>query len=155
MYISAIFQTICLASMKLQMPMPGVTAWRDCNICAPYPQLKGGDILFLVWIGLVWIQTKLGVLYIFEWVKDLILFCRPGFQGHHIDLDGEKWALSAHYLENQPVDSDQTCMNTLLGVGLEVIMFWWPWPYFQGHRGHKNVKIIPKKSLSALCLLKK
>ena len=30
------------------------------------------------------------------------------------------------YLLNQWVDFDQTCIDTLLGQGKEVITFWWP-----------------------------
>ena len=57
--------------------------------------------------------------------------------------------LSALYLLNQWVDFDQTCTNTLLGVGKEVIKFWWLWPHFQGHTSTLNYQILTKKSLSA------
>ena len=30
---------------------------------------------------------------------------------------------------------DQTCIDTLLGGGKELLRFWWPWPYIQGHSG--------------------
>ena len=26
-------------------------------------------------------------------------------------------------------------IDTLVGKGKELVRFWWPWPYFQGHRG--------------------
>ena len=43
--------------------------------------------------------------------------------------------ISVHYLLNQSMDFDQTCIVTLLGDGEELIRFWRPWPYFQGHSG--------------------
>ena len=42
-----------------------------------------------------------------------------------------------------------TGTDALLGRGKEVIRFWWPWPYFQGHTSTLNVALWPKKSLSA------
>ena len=44
-------------------------------------------------------------------------------------------SLCAHYmyLFNQWMEFDQTSTGTSSGWGKEVIRFWWPWPYFQGH----------------------
>ena len=39
--------------------------------------------------------------------------------------------LCALYLLNQLVDFYQTCTDTLLGWGKEVIRFWWSWPHFE------------------------
>ena len=65
----------------------------------------------------------------------------PVFQGHHVMM----WLiLSAFYLDNWLVDSDQTWMETSVGQGQEVTNFLWPWPYFQDNKGHYNVKIKPK-----------
>ena len=48
---------------------------------------------------------------------------------------GIRFFISVHYLLNQWMDFEQTCIDTLLGGGEEMIRLWWPWPYFQGHRG--------------------
>ena len=40
----------------------------------------------------------------------------------------------------------QICMETSAGQGQKVISFWWPWPYFQGYRGQKNI-CTPESSL--------
>ena len=62
--------------------------------------------------------------------------------------------LSALYLLNQWVDFDQTCINTLFGWGKDVIIFWWPWPHFQGHTWSTKFHRRRLHSwLSALCLL--
>ena len=50
-------------------------------------------------------------------------------------------SLCAHHLFNQRPEFDQTSTDTLLGLGKEVIRFWWPWPYFQGH--YKDSKSEP------------
>ena len=50
-------------------------------------------------------------------------------------LSASAFFVSVHYLLNQLIDSDQTCVDTLLGGGEELFKFWWPRPYFQGHSG--------------------
>ena len=42
-------------------------------------------------------------------------------------------SLYAHYLFNQWLEFDQTSTDTSSGWEKEVIIFWWPWSYFQGH----------------------
>ena len=56
-------------------------------------------------------------------------------------------SLCAHYLFNQWLEFDQTSTDTSLGRGKEVIRFWWPWPYFQGHY------IIKPQKVSLVCTL--
>ena len=56
------------------------------------------------------------------------------------------------YLTNQFVDFDQTCIETPLGHGEEMIRFCWPWPHFQGHTSTLNVKFWPKKFVCTLSL---
>ena len=51
----------------------------------------------------------------------------------------------AHYLFNTGWKFDQTSTGTLSGWGKEVIRFWWPWPYFQGHY------IINTQKVSLVC----
>ena len=50
---------------------------------------------------------------------------------------------------NQWLKFDQTSTDTSLGRGKEVIRFWWPLPYFQGHYIIKTLEV----SLGALCLM--
>ena len=52
--------------------------------------------------------------------------------------------LSARYLMNYRVDFNQIWMDITLGQDEELIRFWWPWPYFQGHSCAKYVKFRPK-----------
>ena len=57
-------------------------------------------------------------------------------RGGHIAFGAEPVGISHclhSYLLNQWVGFDQTCTDTLLGGRKEVIRFWWPWLYFQGH----------------------
>ena len=78
----------------------------NSNVCIYVPQPKGmGDILLLVRIP----SASSSAL-----VSALLIVC----------------TLSP---EPEWVDFDQTCTDTLLGGKKEVIRFWWPWPYFQGH----------------------
>ena len=48
--------------------------------------------------------------------------------------------MSALYILNELVDFDQTCIQTTLGHGEEIIGFWWLLPNFQGHTSTLNVK---------------
>ena len=57
-------------------------------------------------------------------------------------------SLCAHYLFNQWLEFDQTSIDTSLGRGTEVIRFWWPWPYFQGHYIIKILKVSRVCTLS-------
>ena len=50
-------------------------------------------------------------------------------------LIGVRFLVSVHSLLNQVMDFDQACIDRLFGEGEELIRFWWPWLYFQGHRG--------------------
>ena len=50
-------------------------------------------------------------------------------------------SLFAHCLFNQWLEFDQTSTDRSLGRGKEVIRFWWPWPYFQGHYIIKTLKV--------------
>ena len=50
-------------------------------------------------------------------------------------------SLCAHYLFNQRPEFDQTSIDTSLGWGKEMIRFWLPWPYFQGHTIIKTLKV--------------
>ena len=61
--------------------------------------------------------------------------------------------LTALYLLNQWVDSDQTCTGALLAGRKEVIRCWWPWPHFQGHNSTLKFSNFDQKSFSAPYLL--
>ena len=69
-----------------------------------------------------------------------IFLCSPnpegGFGADPVGVGvGVRFFVSVHYLLNQLMDFAQTCIETLLGGGEELIRIWWPWPYFQGHKG--------------------
>ena len=53
---------------------------------------------------------------------------QPGGWGIYIvfgtDLVGVSFFISMHYLLNQLMDFDQTCVDSLLGIGEELIRFW-------------------------------
>ena len=52
--------------------------------------------------------------------------------------------LQTHWYQfNQWLEFDQTSTYTSLGWEKEVIRFWWPWPYFQGHLHYKDSKSEP------------
>ena len=42
-------------------------------------------------------------------------------------------SLKLMYLLNRCLDSNQTSTAIPLGQFKELTVFWWPWPYFQGH----------------------
>ena len=50
-------------------------------------------------------------------------------------------SLCAHFLFNQWPEFEQTSTDIWSGWGKEVIKFWWPWPYFQGHYIIKTLKV--------------
>ena len=57
--------------------------------------------------------------------------------------------ISVHYLLNQLMDFDQTCIDTLFGNGKEMIRFWWPRLCFQGHRGTLKCQKYGFRALSS------
>ena len=67
----------------------------------------------------------------------------PNFQGHHT-IKTVKWALSAHYLLNQLVYFDQTCIETPSRHGAKIIRFWWPCHIFKVDQ-HFECPILTKK----------
>ena len=69
---------------------------------------------------------------------------------HYKDCKNEHCLHS--YLLDQLVDFDQTCTETPLGQGKEMIRFWWPWPHFQGHTITLNSN-FDQKGLSVPYLL--
>ena len=49
----------------------------------------------------------------------------PNFQDHHVTYLVKMSLVCTHkYLQNQLVDSDQTCVATSLKEGYEIIVFW-------------------------------
>ena len=59
--------------------------------------------------------------------------------------------LCAHYLFNQWMEFDQTSTDTYSGWGQEMIRFWWPWPYFQGHYIINTQKVSLVNAVKGLC----
>ena len=53
------------------------------------------------------------------------------------------------YLLNQWMDFIQTCIDTWLGGGKELIRFWWPWPHFQGRQPMKTDQIRFSDAISS------
>ena len=66
-------------------------------------------------------------------------------------LVNEVKSLCAHYLFNQWLEFDQTGTDTSSGWGKEVIRFWWPWPYFQGHCIINTQKVSLVNAVKSLC----
>ena len=60
-------------------------------------------------------------------------------------------SLCAHYLFNQWLKFDQTSTDTSSGWGKEVIRFWWPWSYFQGHYIINTQKVSLVNAVKKLC----
>ena len=76
--------------------------------------------------------------------RDYIWWPWPHFQGHTAFWNFRSLTqkrLSAPYLLNQMMDSGQTSYIVMLGWLKDLIIFWWPWPYFQGHHTIKIVKM--------------
>ena len=70
----------------------------------------------------------------------LIYFSRSP---HYKDFKNELCLLNS-YLLNQSMDFDQTCKETSIEHGEEIIRFRWPWPHFQGHTSTLNVNFDQK-----------
>ena len=63
---------------------------------------------------------------------------------------GIRIASFLHSLLNQCMDFDQTCTETSLRQGKEMIRFWWPWPHFQCHTSTLTGRKPPLKKSSRL-----
>ena len=48
---------------------------------------------------------------------------------------------------------NQTCLDTLLGGGKELIRFWWPSPYFQDHNRTDLMSNFDQNSIQARYIL--
>ena len=74
------------------------------------------------------------------------------------DLNCQIWAkrcLCAHYLINQLADSNQICMDIIVGHDKMLSMYWWPWSNFQGVFTYVNIeKIIVMSNLTRKVWLK-
>ena len=105
------------------------------------------DPIFKVTLGLRLLENALSVSWRNGWI--LTKLAQPnccGMENNWLyfgDLDpifkvaGELRlldnGLSACYLLNEWMNFNQTCTATMLRHEKELITFWWPWPYFQGH----------------------
>ena len=98
-----------------------ITKTSPCNMQRFFmsPQPKVGDILFLVRIPSAFASASA---YSF---------------------------FPTRYLLNQWMDFNQTCIDTWLGWGKELIRFWWPWPHFQGHQPMKTDQIRFSDAISS------
>ena len=54
-------------------------------------------------------------------------------------------------LFNQWLEFDQTSTDTSSRWGKEVLRFWWPWPYFQGHYIINTQKVSLVNAVKSLC----
>ena len=92
-----------------------------------------------------WILTKLTQTHYWEggkkWLDfgdlNLIFKVTPAFWNFQILTK----ILFAPYFLNEMTDSGQTSYVVTLWWFKEFIIFWWPWPHFQGHHTIKTVKM--------------
>ena len=92
-----------------------------------------------------WNLTKLAQIHHWDWGKkwldfgdlDLIFKVTPALWNSNFDRKELVCTLSLEPM----VEFYQTSTDTLLGQGKEVIRFWWPRPYFQGHYIIKTLKM--------------
>ena len=96
-----------------------------------------------------WILTKLAQTHYWEggkkWLDfgDLDRIFKITAALRNFQILTKKKSLSAPYLLNQMTDSYPRCQTSYivtLGWFNDLIIFWWPWPNFQGHHTIKTVK---------------
>ena len=69
-----------------------------------------------------------------------------------LSASGSAWLLVCTLSPDQWVDFDQTCTDTLLVRGKEVIRLWWPWPLFQDQTSTLKFSNFEKKKKKRACL---
>ena len=106
-----------------------------------------------------WNLTELAQIYHKNWAKkwldfgdlDLISKVTTLWILKKVSLVNAVKSLCAHYLFNQWLEFDQISTDTSSGWGKEVIRFWWPWPYFQGHYIINTQKVSLVNAVKSLC----